>query len=95
MPMTEVTMRFGPKGSVYFDCANHAGEKDVCIMASTLCNVLIVACADYNILPKDDEDGHLSFDIAEVPYPLLHTFMWVRSVYKEIERQFPQYLQVS
>lgn len=93
--MTEVTMKFKPKGSIRFECRNHAGYKDVCIMASTLCNVLIVACDDYSIKPATDTEGHLSFDIEEAPYPLLHTFLWVMAVFKEIMRQFPEYIKVN
>lgn len=92
--MTQQMMNIDAKGNIYFDCRNHARKVDVCIMVSTLCNVLIMACRELGIEPKEDEDGHLSFDIQEAPYPLVKTFQWVQKVFYEIEDQFPCYMKV-
>lgn len=92
--MTQELMYIDAKGSIYFDCRNHAGLKDVCIMVSTLCNVLIVACGDLGITPRDDEDGHLCFDITDAPEALIQTFRWVQKVFDEIEAQFPENLRI-
>ena len=87
-------MLYIDKSNIYFDCRNHSEMKDVCIMASTLCNVLITACRDQGIEPKECEDGHLSFDISDAPETLMHTFLAVQQVFCEIENQFPSYLMV-
>lgn len=92
--MTQMMMNIDEKGSIYFDCRNHAEKVDVCIMASTLCNVLIVACRELGISPKEEADGHIVFDITEAPYPLVQTFKAVNKVFCEIEDQFPFFLKV-
>ena len=92
--MTKETMEIDSQGRIYFDCRMHAGVKDVCIMISTLCNVLIVACKEYGIDPVIDDDGHLAFDIKHAPYPLMQVFQWVQMVFNEIQSQFPDNLSV-
>ena len=92
--MTQEIMYIDGKGSIYFDCRNHADMKDVCIMVSTLCNVLIMACRDHDIEPKEIADGHLCFDIPGAPYPLEQTFRWVQKVFEEIEAQFPDHFKI-
>ena len=92
--MTKEMMNIDSKGGIYFDCRDHAENKDVCIMCSTLSNLLIVACMDYGIEPKDDVDGHLSFDIVDAPVELVKLFRWVQTVFDAMQTQFPDYLTV-
>lgn len=92
--MTQEMMYIDSKGSIYFDCRQHAGEKDICIMASTLCNVLLVACRELGITPKEESDGHMAFDIVDAPAELIATFRWVQKVFEEIASQFPDYMAV-
>ena len=87
--MTKVIMHISDDGSIMFDCVNHAGKKDVCIMCSTLVNVLITACRRENIQPTVDEDGHLRLDIEKAGPELISTFRAVRDVFYEVEDQFP------
>lgn len=92
--MTKEMLTIDSRNNIYFDCRNHADKVDVCIMVSTLCNVLIVACAALGIEPKEDADGHLTFDIAEAPDSLVSVFRTVQKVFYSIEDQFPFYLKV-
>lgn len=92
--MTQEMLNIDTRGNIYFDCRNHAEKVDVCIMASTLCNVLIVACAERGISPKEEADGHIVFDIIEAPGSLIDAFKAVHKVFVEIEDQFPFYMKV-
>ena len=92
--MTQMMMNIDAEGNIYFDCRNHAGKVDVCIMASTLCNVLIMACKALGIEPKEEADAHITFDIIEAPDSLVQTFKAVHKVFCEIENQFPFYMKV-
>ena len=92
--MTKEMMHIDENMNIYFDCRSHAGKTDVCIMCSTLCNVLIVACSEYGIEPKDDKDGHLSFDIEKAPSELVRIFGCVQKVFNAVGSQFPDHLMV-
>ena len=81
-------------GDIFFDCVDHADNKDVCIMCSTLSNVLICACRRVNIEPQTDEDGHLTISVAGAKKPLISTFKAVQEVFNEIEYQFPFQLKI-
>lgn len=79
---------------IYFDCKDHADNKDVCIMCSTLSNVLICACRRENIMPQKEEDGHLTISISEAKDTLISVFRAVQDVFDEVEYQFPFQLKV-
>lgn len=92
--MTKEMMRIDEGGMIYFDCQNHAEKKDVCIICSTLANVLLCACRRCGIEPVTDEDGHLTITVDKAEYPLIETFRAVQDVYKEAADQFPWYLKI-
>ena len=79
---------------IYFDCIDHADNKDVCIMCSTLSNVLICACRRANIEPTKDEDGHLTISVPKATDTLISVFKAVQDVFDEVEYQFPFQLKV-
>ena len=91
--MTKEMMRIDEKGMIFFDCQNHA-KKDVCIICSTLANVLICACRRCGIEPVTDEDGHLTITVDKAEYPLIETFRAVQDVYEEVAVQFPMNLKI-
>ena len=92
--MTKVKINIDSQKNVFFDCYQHAGTRDVCIMASTVCNMVIVACQKRNISPQTDEDGHLTYCIEYADDGLLEVIMSAEEVFKEIHNQFPEHLRL-
>ena len=91
--MTKVKINIDRNKNVFFDVYQHAGTRDVCIMASTVCNMVIVACQKRNILPQTDEDGHLTYCIEYADDGLLEVIMSAQEVFNEIAHQFPEQLR--
>lgn len=92
--MTKVKINIDKTNNVFFDVYQHAGSKDVCIMASTVCNMVIVACRKRNIRPQTDEDGHLTYSIEYASDSLIEVITDAEEVFREIEHQFPDDLKV-
>lgn len=92
--MTKVKINIDKNKNVFFDVYQHAGTRDVCIMASTVCNMVIVACEKRNISPQTDEDGHLTYCIEYADDGLLEVIMSAEAVFKEIHNQFPEHLRL-
>lgn len=92
--MTKVKINMDSHMNIYFDVYQHAGSKDVCIMASTVCNMVIVACRSRNIRPVKDEDGHLTYIIDFADDSLVEVISDAEEVFREIERQFPDQLKL-
>jgi len=80
--------------SIYFDCMNHAGLKDVCIICSTLCKVILSELDRANIGKVQISDGHVSISIDAASDITIATFESVLSVFKEVEAEFPDYCKV-
>lgn len=90
--MTQMMMNIDAKGSIFFDCRDHAEDREICAMVSTICNMLIVACKRFDIEPKEISEGdiaHVCFDIPEAPEPLMLMFKSARDCFCELEDQFP------
>ena len=81
-------------GSIYFDCMNHAGKKDVCIICSTLCKVLLEAWKRADKGNCQISDGHVRFNIDDADGHLLETFTCVMEVFKEVSEEFPEYCKL-
>lgn len=95
--MTSVVMQIEPNGSIYFDCDNHAGDRTVCEIISTLCNVLVAACWRAEIEINEEEaykDGHVTLSIHNAPYPLVETFKTVEEVFAQVEEEYPYRLKL-
>lgn len=75
--------------TIFFDCMNHAGKKDVCIICSTLCKVLLEAWKRADKGSAQISDGHVQFTIDNADSALMETFTCVSSVFKEVAEEFP------
>lgn len=88
--MTKVMMRADKEnGSIFFDCMNHAGDREVCIMCSTLCNVLGAAVIRANTGDIISTDGHVQFNIEKATDKLYEVFESVMMAFGEVAKQFP------
>lgn len=88
--MTKVMSKIDEKEqSIFFDCMNHAGTKDVCIICSTLCKVLLEAWKRADKGSAQISDGHVQFTIDNADASLMETFTCVASVFKEVAEEFP------
>lgn len=82
------------EGSIFFDCMNHAGNREVCIMCSTLCNVLIAACERAKVGDVMTSDAHVQCNINNADGALLEVFASVMEVFKGVAEQFPDMCKV-
>ena len=79
--------------SIYFDCRCHAGNREVCAMCSTICNMITCACDRHGIPPAVDEDGHISYNIEHASKALRHVFEDAQRCFDAIAEEFPDYLK--
>lgn len=79
--------------SIYFDCREHAGDREICAMCSATCNMIICACDRHGIAPQSDEDGHIRYDIEHADKELIHTFEDAQRCFDAIAAEFPEYLK--
>ena len=94
--MTEEKMRIDVHGNIEFECRGHSEKKDVCIMVSTLKELLISAC-EINDVPSEDiyeGDGVVIMHIRGASYPLVETFKAAQSTFKKVADQFPFFLKI-
>lgn len=95
--MTEEKMRIDINGNIDFDLRNHSEKKDVCIMCSTLKELLISAC-ELSGVDQDDiyeGDGVVVIHIRGASYPLVETFRAAHDTFKKIADQFPFFLKIK
>ena len=93
--MTEVLMQIDDTNkNIMFGCKNHAGDKDVCIMCSTLCNVLIAACDRANVESVQTGDALVRIIAYDTDPNLVETFYIVKDVFDEIAEQFPDSINI-
>ena len=89
--MTNVIMDIAEDDStLYFDCETHAGDKEVCLIMSTACNVLVLRCDKRGYDVDVCESGHVRIDIERadpetcaVARALLDLFLYLEEVYPE------------
>lgn len=93
--MTKVMCKIDEKEQgIFFDCMNHAGKKDVCIICSTLCKVLLEAWKRADKGNCQIADGHVQFVIDNADSSLVEIFACVTQVFKEVEAEFPDYCKL-
>lgn len=82
-------------GSIFFDCMNHAGNREVCIMCSTLCNVLQAACERAKVGDIMESEAHMQISVDKIADgALLEVFASVMEVFKGVAEQFPDMCKV-
>lgn len=92
--MTRVLCTIKPHG-IYFDCENHADDKEMCARISTLCNVLVVASMENGKMPAVYNDGHVLIDLPGEPSKELESaFTYVYKVFAVLEEQFPDKIKL-
>lgn len=62
MDNTVVVIRF-EDDLIYFDCENHAGDREVCLQISAICNLLVCECLRYDIQPVQYKEGRVHLEI--------------------------------
>ena len=62
MDNTVVVIRF-EDDLIYFDCENHAGDREVCLQISAICNLLVCECLRHNIQPVQYKEGRVHLEI--------------------------------
>lgn len=95
--MTEEKMRIWTNGNIDFELRNHSEKKDVCIMCSTLKELLISAC-ELNHVDQDDiyeADGVVVIHLRGASYTLVETFRAAHETFKKIADQFPWFLKIK
>lgn len=92
--MTKVMIRTGDYGSAFYDCLNHAGDHDACIIMSTLSNVLVEACYRADKEPTEYSEGHVRIDLSKADYPTIEVFRAVEGVIEQAARQYPEHIQI-
>ena len=96
--MTEEKMRIDANGNIDFECRNHSEKRDVCIMCSTIKELLISAC-ELNHIDLDEAlyeaDGVVKIHIRGASYPLVEAFRAAHETYKKIADQFPFFLKIK
>lgn len=80
--------------NIFFDCMNHAGDREVCIMCSTICNVLIAACESAKVDKIMTTDAHVQICIDKADEALASVFEAAMEVFQDIQYQFPDSCKV-
>lgn len=93
--MTKVMCKIDEKKhSIFFDCMNHAGFKDVCIMCSTLCKVLLEAVNKISAGNVRIDDGHVRIEVEYADDATMEIFSSVMEVFKDVATEFPDYCKL-
>lgn len=95
--ITEEKMRIDAKGNIDFEIRNHSEKRDVCIMVSTIKELLIAACERSDVDPGciHEGDGVVIMHIRGASYPLVETFRAAQKTFHHIEDQFPFFLKIK
>lgn len=88
--MTEIRFELGEGGSLEFECENHAGDSEVCMIVSTLCNVLVSSFIRSGLPIDEYESGKVLLYTEKANYPLVETFRTVVDVLEEVSSKYPE-----
>ena len=91
--MTKVLMNIDPISGITYDCLNHAGDESVCVIMSTLSNVLVEAAIRAGHPPNEYNKGHVRIDIP--PNTAAdETFRTVKAVIEQAAEQHPDHIRI-
>lgn len=91
--MTKVIMDVNPFTGIMYDCLNHAGDNDACVIMSTLTNVLVEAAKRAGYVPTKYDKGHVRIDIP-AGTSATETFLTVGAVIEQAADQYPDHIKV-
>lgn len=91
--MTKVIMNIDPISGIMYDCMNHAGDSEACVIMSTLTNVLVIASERAGYPPKYYESGHVRLDLP-AGTSAAETFCSVGEAIEEVARQYPDHIKL-
>ena len=87
----DITREDGP---LWFDCREHAGDREVCGMISTLLNFLVIYMSGEGVVPTVYEKGHLQFDLYVSNRNINKVFRAVETTLKSLETHYPEHIKV-
>lgn len=87
----DITREDGP---LWFDAKEHAGDREVCGMISTLLNFLVVYMAGHGIAPTVYEKGHLQFDVYVSNMHINRVFRAVVTTLQSLAYQYPDNIKI-
>ena len=91
--MTKIMMNIDDISGMYYECINHAGDSDVCIITSTLSNVIVEQCFIEGHEPTIYNKGHVRVDM---PYSkeAYTVFRAVEGVMQQAAHQHPEHIKI-
>ena len=82
------------KDRLYFDCENHAGDREACLQISAVCNVLLCHCIDVGIKPIHYQAGHVHLEVQSPSDPTKAVFAAGMQFLNVLASQYPDHIKV-
>lgn len=91
--MTKVMMNIDEISGMYYECIEHSGDHDSCVITSTLSNVIVEECFIEGHEPTIYNPGHVRIDM---PYSkaAYTVFRAVEGVMHQAARQHPDHIKI-
>ena len=93
MDNTVVVIRF-EDDLIYFDCENHAGNREVCLQISAICNLLVCECLRHNIQPVQYKEGRVHLEIQHATENQREVFRAAEDMLKVLADRYPGNLRL-
>lgn len=90
---TVVVIRF-EDDLIYFDCENHAGDREVCLQISAICNLLVCECLRYDIQPVQYKEGRVHLEIQHATESQREVFYAAEDMFKVLADRYPGNLRL-
>lgn len=87
----DITREDGP---LWFDAKDHAGDREVCGMISTVLNFLVIYMSELGVAPKIYDKGHLQFEVYVSNVHINRVFRAVETTLKQLETHYPEHIKV-
>lgn len=93
MDNTVVVIRF-EDDLIYFDCENHAGDREACLQISAICNLLVCECLRHNIQPVQYKEGRVHLEIQHATENQREVFRAAEDMLKVLADRYPGNLRL-
>ena len=93
MDNTVVVIRF-EDDLIYFDCENHAGDREVCLQISAICNLLVCECLRHNIHPVQYKEGRVHLEVQHATENQREVFRAAEDMLKVLADRYPGNLRL-